>query len=295
MPSFLHEAMVEMLRGNPLLAIELLRTIMPDGVPDFDAVVTDSADLGNALPPELAADCVLRLEASGRNVLAVVVEVQLRVDVDKVFSWPAYVIGARSRHRCDAILLIVTPLLHVATWARRPISLGPGTGALTAWVIGPTEMPAIEDAAEAVRSPELAVLSAIAHGHDDDPIRAATIATTAAAVAMALNDHRAQVYYDLIVAALSDAAREAMKMFPKNYEYQNEGLRKAKAEGRAEGKVEGKIEGRADALLAVLEARGFTVDAEARRRIFSCSNPEVLARWLRAAVSADSVETALDA
>ncbi|MCG5053705.1 MAG: hypothetical protein KA712_12150 [Myxococcales bacterium] len=82
-PSFLHEALVQLLRSHPLLAVELLRAATPSALPAFDTVVSDSADLGSELAPEAAADCVLRFEAGGRTVFVVVVEVQLSVDADR--------------------------------------------------------------------------------------------------------------------------------------------------------------------------------------------------------------------
>ena len=301
-----------MLRGHPDLVVELLGGPKSVYIPPYDAIVSDSADLGAAIAPELAADCLLRVERNGRTVLVVIVEVQLSIDLQKTFSWPAYLIGARTRHRCDAMLAVIAPYASVANWARRPIEIGPNAGFVRPTVIGPEEMPSVLHLDEACKLPELAVLSAITHGHDEDAVRAAAIASTAIAAAFTLNDHRAQVYYDLIRAALSDAAREALQMIPQNYEYQDEGLRRAKAEGKLEGELKGKAEGElkgkaegelkgklegelkatALALVGVLEARGFAVGPEVRSRVFACADAEKLRSWLFAAVSASSLDAA---
>lgn len=222
-----------------------------------------------------------------------VIEVQLAIDPHKAYSWPAYAVGARTRHRCDVMLVVVTPYAHVAQWAHQPIRLGPQSGFLQPTVVGPKEMPPILQWDAAKQAPELAVLSAIAHGQDEDAARAASIASVAIAAAFSLPDHRAQVYYDLIRAALSDAAREALQMIPQNYEYQDEGLRRAKAEGLIEGKAEGGLQEIAVALIGVLEARGFVVDQPTRTRIAECKNIEVLRTWLLAAVTAPSLAAAL--
>lgn len=62
------------------------------------------------------------------------------------------------------------------------------------------------------------------------------------------------------------------------------------AEGKAEGKVEGKAEGRAAALLDLLDARNLPVDDAARARILGTREEALLSRWLRAAVSASSID-----
>ncbi|MCG5053708.1 MAG: hypothetical protein KA712_12165 [Myxococcales bacterium] len=297
MPSPFHEALVQLLRSHPLLAVELLRTVAPSALPAFDTGVSDSADLGSELAPEASADCLLRFEAEGRTVFVVVVEVQLSIDADKRFAWPAYLAGAHRRHRCDAALVVLTPFEHVAAWARRPMRTGPLSGEVRAFVFGPNEVPEIEDVEEATRSPELAVVSALAHAYDRDWKRSVAIATAAVAASYASKDPAAHVYYDLLLAVFSEPAREALRMNLRNYEYQDEGLRRAKAEGEARGEARGlalgQREASASALLTVLEARGFGVSPEQRRRIFGCNDLAQLGRWLRAAATAESAEAAL--
>ena len=128
MPSFLHEAIVEMLRSQPELVLQLLRKSNLSPALDYDKVEVVSADLGVAQPPSLAADVVVQLKHKDHAVLAVVIEVQLSVEAAKWYSWPAYAVSARSRYRCDAMLVVVTPYKHVARWAAKPIVLGPGLG-----------------------------------------------------------------------------------------------------------------------------------------------------------------------
>ena len=68
-------------------------------------------------------------------VLGVVSEIQLTIDAAKLFSWPSYVTGLRSNLRCDVVLVVITNDRAVGAWARRPISLGPGTGFVQAVVL----------------------------------------------------------------------------------------------------------------------------------------------------------------
>lgn len=220
-------------------------------------------------------------------MLAAVVEVQLDEDSDKAFTWPAYVAGARLRFRCDAVLVVIALDQRVANWARQPIAFGRGAGHLQALVLGPNEVPAVMDVAVAKANPELAVVSAIAHGRDADIQRAVAIAAAATGAALSVEGERGLLYYDLIKAALSSAARKAFDMLPSGYQFQDEGLRNAMAKGKTEGKAEGK----AESVLAVLQARGLTVTQQQRERILACNDATDLDRWLRTAVTASSAES----
>jgi hypothetical protein len=80
------------------------------------------------------------------------------------------------------LLVVVTLSKRVAEWARRPIVLGPGLGAVTPLVLGPRELPEILDRDLATENPELAVLSAIAHGKDRDVSRWLLAASKVSAV-----------------------------------------------------------------------------------------------------------------
>ncbi len=272
--------LARLLRGAGLLLL-----------PPHDKIVSDSADLGTAVPSELAADGVLRVENEGRTELVVVLEVQMRIDPRKEYTWPLYVAAARARHEKPTTLVVATLDRQVAKWAGQAFSLGPGTGYVQAVVLGPEEFPRMEDPAEAAELPALAVLSALAHGHDDDAQQAARIGLAAMKAILQLGEDQAAVYLDYVKAALSDAAKEALAMIPQNYEFQDEGLRKAwhggKAEGEAKGKAEGKAEGEAkglaNALLLVLEARGFTLSANEVEMIRACRDVDTLAAWLRRA------------
>ncbi|HYO72764.1 MAG TPA: hypothetical protein VEU33_42480 [Archangium sp.] len=74
------------------------------------------------------------------------------------------------------------------------------------------------------------------------------------------------------------------------YEYQSEFARRYFTQGREEGRQEGRQEGEMIALLEVLEARGLQVDEQSRQRIEACTELDQLKRWLRKAVSVQSVQ-----
>lgn len=68
-----------------------------------------------------------------------------------------------------------------------------------------------------------------------------------------------------------------------------EGTFEGKIEGRIEGHLEGQREGKIEALLAVLDARGFEIKKKQEKRIRAESDEATLAGWIRGAVSCTSV------
>jgi hypothetical protein len=276
-------------------------------LPAHSEVRVESADLGQIAPTEYHADLVVLL-VNGRPVLAIVLEVQLRRDGYKRFSWPLYAASARVRFRCPVCVLVVTPVAAVARWAARPVAIGPGN-TFQPLVVGPDGVPVVTDREVARADPELAVLSAMAHGKGTaGPETAAQVAFAALAASLGLEDERALLYSDLIRISLGAAARkalEAMMAFPEGYEFQSEFARKHDAIGRAKGVAIGEAKGiaigeakgiaigeangmaigeakaRAGAVITVLEARGLQVTDEQRERILGCKDLEQLALWVR--------------
>ena len=61
----------------------------------------------------------------------------------------------------------------------------------------------------------------------------------------------------------------------------------------AEAELRGKAEGKAEALLVVLAARGFVVDAHTRATVLACTDAARLQRWIARAVTAASLAEVL--
>lgn len=242
MPSHLHEALLQLFRNRPELAPELLSVLQAD-LPPYTEVRIDSADLTEIQPAEYRADLVVAL-TDGAPVLGIVVEVQMSPDERKRFAWPAYVANLRARLKCPVCLLVVTRDEAVARWAAKSIQIG--CGHIAPIVIGPAGVPEVIDEAQARADPELAVLSAIAHGRDADIRKSVRIALAARLASASLDEDRSVLYLDLILASLSEAARgELQSMKPAGYEFQSDIARRSAAQGRQEGREEGRVEGRA--------------------------------------------------
>jgi hypothetical protein len=304
MPSQLHEGLVNLFRDQPALAPELLAQALQADIPEYKEARIDSADLTELQPTEYRADLVVQLRHEG-SVLGIVVEVQLSRDDDKGFVWPVYITTLRNRIRCPVCLLVVAPDPNVAKWASRPILLG-GDSRVVPCVLHAANIPEILSLEQARAHPELAVLSALAHGQDADADKAAAIAVAAESAANELDTGRSSLYFDLIRCCLSEAARLRLnKMDPKKYEYQSdfarryfgqgkeeglaegrgqgqiEGRVEGKAEGRVEGKAEGRVEGRAELAIGVLSDRFGSLPEALQKRIRNASAEEVRALFGR--------------
>jgi hypothetical protein len=236
MPSQLHESHLLLFRNQPALAAELMRGALGVDVPRYREARVISADLTDIQPAEYRADMVVQL-FDELSVFGIVVEVQLSVDDRKRYVWPAYVSNLRARLECPVALLAVTADDAVARWAARCVEMG-GLHQFAPYVLGPSGVPKIADEAEARANPELAVLSAMAHGRDDDIEGSMRIAMAAQSATTGLDADRSKLYFDLILSSLSEAARQALSaMDIRKYEYQSDFARKYMAQGEASGRV----------------------------------------------------------
>ncbi len=260
-------------------------------LPVYTEVRVEAATLSDVAPAEYRADVVILLY-NGRPVLGIVVEVQLGVDPRKRYTWPPYVTGLRARFECPACLMVITGEEDVARWAAAPIDTCP-CGVLTPYVVGPRGVPVVTDREVAMKYPELAVMSVMAHG-EGEPRIALTVAQAAASAALGLDSDKQALYLDLIENALGEAARKAFQMLPQNYQFQGPSYLRGRSEGKAEGRAEGKAEDRANSVLVVLEARGIAASDEQRRHILACDDLEQLSVWLRRAATVTEARELFD-
>ncbi len=283
MPSAIHEGLVRLFQVNPGLAATLLRDVLGIELPPHREVRADSSSFSDLKPPEYRADVLTVFDGEhGKPALACIVEVQLDAKEKKRRDWLAYTASAVRQLRCDACVLVVTPDAKVAEWAATPMPFGFVSSYLPL-VIGPKQIPLIADPEQAKAAPFLAVLSAVAHGQDD-PELAVQAAAAARDAVVPLDD--GVVYFDLIKASLSEAARKAFEMLPATYEFQDPALRASYIKGEARSK--------ADDVLTFLDARGLTISDEQRERVLACADLDVLKLWVRKAATVASVDELFD-
>ena len=181
MPSMAHDVLVDLFKNRPSLAAELLTEALGVALPSYTEARLVSIDLTKVRPAEYRADVVVLLLDGDVPIWVLIVEVQLGIDPRKRFTWPEYSTGVRAKRGCPAGLLVVAPDPDVAAWCAEPIETGIPGFVLTPPVLGRAAVPIVTDPAEAARRPELAVLSAMAHG--DGELGAAIAAAVLPAVA----------------------------------------------------------------------------------------------------------------
>jgi hypothetical protein len=297
MPSHLHDGLVDLVRAKPRMLLRLLARWLGPEVPRRARLHVEPADLTPTRPIEYRADLVLTL-GSPKPLLALVLEAQLHRRTSKRRVWPAYAAAVRARFRCPVVLVVLCVDEATARWAARPIVLGPPDNAFRPVAIGPSVVPKVLERRQAAESPELAVVSALAHARGLDGER---VARAAVAGLEGLDPHRARYYYDLICQALPAAARaaleaEMLRVDPKldtpmvrkvlaigRSEGRAEGRTEGEARGRAQGEAHGRAQGKREALLALLRARAIQIDARARARVETCEDLGALDLWIRRA------------
>ena len=291
MPSFSHEAPLTLIRERPELVVHLLREVLHIPVPRGAEPVVDTSDHTDLGPIDRRADLVVTLRAppaeggrEARVVMGIIVEAQLRPSAEKHFVWPHYAAGLHDRLRAPVWLLVLAADEATAAWARRPIATFQPSSPFVPLVVGPAELPAIRSIEEARRLPELAVLSAMAHGNEANGL---DVVHTAVEALVALEPERKLLYFDMIHRALNEAARRALEhdMRMHNYEW-SDWAKEQQAIGRAAGQAIGQ----AQSVLSVLAARTVDVPPDIRDRILATRDLPALDRLIRRAVTVARAE-----
>ena len=294
MPKLSHEALVHLVRAAPEAIVALVGRVLAPELPlqvQPRVTATELVDLNLA---EYRADAVITLGPADQPDEAFVVEAQGEPDVRKRRTWPLYVAGVRARLGCPVTLVVIALDPAVAAWCGEPIDLGRQRGFIYPLVIGPAQIPVITDVDEAKRLPELAVLSAVAHGREPG---AEHIAFAALAAARGLDSDRELFYPDFVLAMLGEVARAALEqlMNKAKYEYQSDFARKYFSEGKLEGKAEGTIAGEALLLLKLLRFKGFPVTPALQARVEGCHDVAQLDLWAQRVLTAASLADVFDA
>jgi hypothetical protein len=278
-----HEVLVDLFKNRPSLGAELLSEALGVALPSYSEARLISIDLTQIKPAEYRADVVVLLLEDDVAVSVLIHEVQLGIDPRKRFTWPEYAMGSRAAHGCPVSLLVIAPDPEVAAWCAEPIETGIPGFVLRPPVLGRALVPIVTDPEEAARRPELAVLSALAHGGTDV---GAAIAAAVLPMIRQLDEDRSRFYGDLVLNSLNESARRALEARMKGYEYQSDFARKYVAQGVATA--------RARDVLTVLRVRGLAVPDAVRDQILAETDPARLERWIERAILAASVAEAID-
>jgi hypothetical protein len=287
-PSFEHEAWIMLVQNRPELAGELVRDILGRPMPDYGEVSLSSEDTTEVVLANKRADAVVvfhALDPAKPPAMAVIVEVQRGEDTDKHYSWLVYIALVRARLKCPVMLLVLCPDVTITRWCSRSIPTGHPRLELTPLVCDTSMIPAITEPKEAAHSPELAVLSAIAHGAEPEGV---DVLRALLKVIGDLDHDRACKYADVVLKLLpGETAKHLWEdlMATGTYEYQSDFARRYVAEGKAEGKAED--------VIRVLTARGFTVSDALRDNVNSITDIAVLDTLIERAVTCETPDSLL--
>ncbi len=291
MPTREHEIPLRLVQNQPAMAPALLESLGLD-VPRHTEVLNTSSVLTNCDPKEFNGDGAVVLRDGTEDVMAVVVERQNDYDKGKRRSWPAYLVTLHVRLKCPAILLVLCPSDTMARWCAQPIRTGHPGFDLVPLAIGPSRMPVIAQEEQARALPELAVLSAHAHGNDDHR----TLRAVVEALDSTPEKNRA-FYYDYVLSGLNEAARKELEslMAVETYRWQSDFARKYVGIGEEKGREEGRIREAVQSIIAFLETRELVLTPEVRERIESCTDLDTLRKWVPAAAKVRRPEDLFDA
>jgi hypothetical protein len=211
MPSAVHEILLMLFRNGFTLLSQSLSDSSKITIPQYNAARIDSADFNDVQPTEYRADLVITLVADdGSPVMSFVVEAQMSRDERKRFVWPVYAVTLRARLKCPVCVLVVTLDESVARWAPKPIELG-GESRFVPLIFGPSQIAQVTDVVQARASPELAVLSVMAHSKSADVQASVKIARAALDACAVLESDPAKLYRDIVYRSLSNKARQEVQ------------------------------------------------------------------------------------
>lgn len=283
-----HEAMHRIFQEYPELFSRVSEVL---GVP-FPAPVSATllpTDLTEARPVERRLDTLLRIDTEDDESFLLAIEAQGKKDLDKPASWAYYLSFLYTKYRTPPLLLVVCQDRATAEWASRPVPIGPRKWpalTLRPLVAGPHNMPVIVDVAEARKDLALATLAAITHAGDPD---IGAILKTLSAALRDAPEAIADPIVELTAQGLGNrpAADQWRNLVAVDLSFYTSPLSE---EIRDEGRAEGRAESLADAILLVLQQRGLDVPDEARERITTCDDTQLMRTWLSRAVTAASAE-----
>lgn len=153
-------------------------------------------------------------------------------------------------------------------------------------LLGPAEIPTITDPKVGVANPQLAVLSALAHGNE--PEVGLPVLRAAVAALDAFDNRDAKIYLHLIHRALDEPMRRALREETMlSDHFPDLDIYKLDLPQFVYEAVElGTARGEARALLKILDHRGVTLTPEQRETIASCQDAGRIEAWLERSFTA---------
>ncbi|MFC4532875.1 hypothetical protein [Sphaerisporangium dianthi] len=296
MPSPRHDALVQIFKDRPQLAVEILRDLMGVELPATPLVQLESTTFNTRRSDDIEADLVMVLGPPQGPAHAVIVEIQQDRSKDPR-QLARYAAVLWLMLNCDVSVLVICPDAKAAAHYARPVDSGLTGYRFQAHVLGPGDIPAVTDPRQAAAHPELAAMAVMVHGRDRK------IAEAFIAAIKDLPSDHAPKYYEYAYSMAAPEVRRLLEEImrsttwpvysPFAREHYGRGLEEGQAKGQAQGQAQGQAEEAARAVLLVLTARGLDVPDDIRARITACTDLARLETWLTRAATAQSTHDLL--
>jgi hypothetical protein len=280
MPSAPHDALVQIFKDRPQLAVEILRDLMGVELPATPLVQLENTSFNTRRSDDIHADLVMVLGPPQSPAHAVIVEIQRDTTKDPR-QLARYAAALWLMLDCDVSVLVVCPDANAAARYAKPVASGLTGYRFQAHVLGPGDIPAITDPQQAAAQPELAAMAVMVHGRDRKVAEAFIAATKK------MHPDYGPKYYEYAYSMSPADVRRLLEeimtstTWPVYSPFAKEHFGRGLAEGEAKGE--------AKAILLVLAARDLEVSDDARTRITACTDLAQLETWLTRAVTAQSI------
>lgn len=200
----------------------------------------------------------------------------MRVEEDKLETWPTCMWAGRVRWKCDSHVLVISPRENVAAWASQPIVNGDSVTRVIS--VGPGRVPRITDPEKARASPGLALLSSAMYARKAE---GQAVVQAAAAALCTLPLEVARKYISLAfhtrdpdhIRRIFEDTMQAHQEQPEEPLYNGWTLFVREMQEEAAAKATVRV------LLRQLERRGF-MDPAIRERVLACTDAATLDTWL---------------
>ncbi|MFI2204107.1 hypothetical protein ACH47Z_25650 [Streptomyces sp. NPDC020192] len=285
MVSSTHEALHRIFQQDPGLFARAARAI---GAPFADPVASTPlpTDLTENHPVERRVDTLLKIETADSGEYILAVEAQGKKDLAKRASWSYYLAHLYAKYKIPPVLVVVCPDRSTARWAAQHVEIGPPEWpclTLRPLVLGPNNIPVVTTPEEVAHDLPMTVLSAALHRQDPE-IKAILEALAPALLELQERDKdTAEIFIELTQQGLdrSPAASLWRSLVAVDLSFFKSSLaEELRDEGRAKAKAED--------VLRLLDRRGVEIQDEARERVTSCDDLDLLNVWFDRAITATS-------
>ncbi|MQY07409.1 hypothetical protein [Actinomadura macrotermitis] len=283
MPGRQHDAINDLIRTHPDLALWALRTVAGADVVTSGRLRVHKGELNDRISTDRQADTLFVDGPFHSPHRLLISEVETRLTKAKLEQCARY----------GAILLVqYNKPVHVVMFTPDPradrfsapvtITRGDVSVALKPVIVGPAQLPVITEPAQVAADPALATLAVMAHGLEKD------VGPAYLEGLDAIETEHAMRYFDYAtnMSAVSVRTQLEQLMTTTDLPLRSEFAKRHIAQGKVEGEV--------ICLFAVLEARGLTVSSAAKDRINTCDDPDQLRAWVQRAAVAETTDQIFD-